>query len=91
MQKKIWWDLRVHPFFGTVEFRICDVPMTVDETIAITALFQCICVKLFKLKSQNLNFIGNVINKIKQFVNEYPGIDFFFFSKVDHSAIDTIT
>ena len=38
--KKIWWDLRVHPFFNTVEFRICDVPMTVHETITIAALFQ---------------------------------------------------
>ena len=55
--KKIWWDLRVHPFFGTVEFRICDVPMTVDETIGIAALFQCICAKLYKLRMQNLNFI----------------------------------
>jgi carboxylate-amine ligase len=55
--KKIWWDLRVHPFFGTVEFRICDVPMTVDETICIAALFQCICAKLYKLRSQNLNFM----------------------------------
>jgi carboxylate-amine ligase len=35
--KKIWWDLRVHPFFNTVEFRICDVPMTINETIAIAA------------------------------------------------------
>jgi glutamate---cysteine ligase / carboxylate-amine ligase len=56
--KKIWWDLRVHPFFGTVEFRICDVPMTVDETIAIAALFQAICAKLYKLRTQNLNFIN---------------------------------
>lgn len=55
--KKIWWDLRVHPFFNTVEFRICDVPMTIDETIAITALFQAICAKLYKLRTQNLNFI----------------------------------
>ena len=55
--KKIWWDLRVHPFFNTVEFRICDVPMTVDETIAITALFQAICAKIYKLRMQNLNFI----------------------------------
>jgi carboxylate-amine ligase len=55
--KKIWWDLRVHPFFNTVEFRICDCPMTVDETIAIAALFQAICAKLYKLRSQNLNFI----------------------------------
>jgi glutamate---cysteine ligase / carboxylate-amine ligase len=55
--KKIWWDLRVHPFFDTVEFRICDVPMTVDETITIAALFQAICAKIYKLRTQNLNFI----------------------------------
>lgn len=55
--KKIWWDLRVHPFFNTVEFRICDVPMTTKETICIAALFQAICAKLYKLRNQNLNFI----------------------------------
>jgi len=55
--KKIWWDLRVHPFFNTVEFRICDVPMTVPETITIAALFQAICAKIYKLRVQNLNFI----------------------------------
>lgn len=55
--KKIWWDLRVHPFFNTVEFRICDVPLTVAETITIAALFQAICAKIYKLRSQNLNFM----------------------------------
>lgn len=55
--KKIWWDLRVHPFFNTVEFRICDVPMSVQETITIAALFQGICAKIYKLRTQNLNFI----------------------------------
>lgn len=55
--KKIWWDLRVHPFFDTVEFRICDIPMTVEETITIAALFQGICAKIYKLRSQNLNFM----------------------------------
>lgn len=55
--KKIWWDLRVHPFFNTVEFRICDVPMTVQETITIAALFQGICAKIYKLRTENLNFI----------------------------------
>ncbi len=33
--KKIWWDVRMHPFFNTLEFRICDVPMRVDETLAL--------------------------------------------------------
>lgn len=55
--KKIWWDLRVHPFYNTVEFRICDVPMTTDETITIAALFQAICARIYMLRSKNLNFI----------------------------------
>src|SRR5205809_6998921 len=75
--KKIWWDLRVHPFFNTVEFRICDVPMTVDETIAIAALFQAICARIYKLRSQNLNFIQYsraLINENKWRAGRY-GID----------------
>ena len=54
--KKIWWDLRPHPFFETIEFRVCDVPMRLDETIAIAALVQAICVKLFELRQKNLGF-----------------------------------
>jgi len=54
--KKIWWDIRVHPFFDTIEFRICDVPMRVDETIAIAALIQALVAKLYKLKNNNLNY-----------------------------------
>jgi len=75
--KKIWWDLRVHPFFNTVEFRICDVPMTVQETITIAALFQAICAKIYKLHSQNLNFIQYsraLINENKWRASRY-GID----------------
>jgi len=55
--KKIWWDLRVHPFFNTVEFRICDIPLTVEETIALAALFQAVCARIYMLRSKNLNFI----------------------------------
>ncbi|HWR34134.1 MAG TPA: carboxylate-amine ligase [Chitinophagaceae bacterium] len=55
--KKIWWDLRVHPFFNTVEFRICDIPLTVDETITLAAMFQAICARIYMLRSKNLNFI----------------------------------
>ncbi len=75
--KKIWWDLRVHPFFNTVEFRICDVPLSVNETIAIAALFQAICAKIYKLRSQNLNFMmyqRSVINENKWRASRY-GID----------------
>ncbi|MCO5236568.1 MAG: carboxylate-amine ligase [Chitinophagaceae bacterium] len=75
--KKIWWDLRVHPFFNTVEFRICDVPLTVDETIAIAALFQAICAKLYKLRTENMNFIQYsraLINENKWRASRY-GLD----------------
>ena len=54
--KKIWWDVRLHPFFNTLEFRICDVPMRVDETITLAALIQAVTVKLYKLLRQNLGF-----------------------------------
>jgi carboxylate-amine ligase len=54
--KKIYWDIRLHPYFDTLEFRICDIPMRVDETIAIAALFQALVAKLYKLIKQNLGF-----------------------------------
>lgn len=54
--KKIWWDIRPHPHFPTLEFRICDVPMRADETIAITALIQATISKLYKLHAANQGF-----------------------------------
>jgi carboxylate-amine ligase len=54
--KKIWWDCRPHPFFPTLEFRICDIPTRVDDTIAIAALFQAIVAKLDRLIEKNLGF-----------------------------------
>lgn len=54
--KKIWWDIRPHPFFGTLEFRICDIPMRAEETIALAALMQAVIVKLYKLYSSNMGF-----------------------------------
>ncbi len=54
--KKIWWDLRPHPTFGTLEFRVCDVPTRIDETICLAALMQAIIVKLHKLYTKNMGF-----------------------------------
>jgi carboxylate-amine ligase len=54
--KKVWWDLRPHPLFGTLEFRICDVPTTPQVTVALAALAQAIVVKLYRLRSRNLGF-----------------------------------
>jgi carboxylate-amine ligase len=54
--KKIYWDIRPHPYFPTLEFRICDIPTRVDDTIAIAALFQALVAKVNKLLDQNLTF-----------------------------------
>jgi len=54
--KKIWWDLRAHPSFPTLEFRVCDMPTRLDETICLAALMQAICAKLLQLRSRNLGF-----------------------------------
>jgi carboxylate-amine ligase len=51
--KRIWWDIRPHPFFATLEVRICDLPQRVDETLALAALIQATICKLYKLHSRN--------------------------------------
>jgi len=52
--KRIWWDIRPHPFFSTIEFRIFDMPATIDDTIAIAAICQALVAKLTWLNKNNL-------------------------------------
>ncbi len=40
--REIWWDVRPHHNFGTVEVRICDVPPSFDDTMALVALIHCL-------------------------------------------------
>jgi carboxylate-amine ligase len=54
--KRIWWDIRMHPFFDTLEYRICDVPMSIEETLTLAALCQAVTAKLYKLIKKNLGF-----------------------------------
>jgi glutamate---cysteine ligase / carboxylate-amine ligase len=54
--KKIWWDIRLHPFFDTLEVRVCDAQSRVDDTLAMAALIQAIIAKLHKLQWQNMSF-----------------------------------
>ncbi len=53
---KIWWDIRPHPRFETLEFRIADICTRVDEAVCIAALFQAICAKLVKLRRSNMSW-----------------------------------
>jgi carboxylate-amine ligase len=54
--KKIWWDMRPHPTFGTLEFRVCDIVTSLDECIAIAALKQAIIVRLYSMFEDNTTF-----------------------------------
>jgi glutamate---cysteine ligase / carboxylate-amine ligase len=54
--KKIWWDIRPHPFFETIEVRVCDIPMRLDETLAIAALIQATAAMLYKLHAANKSY-----------------------------------
>lgn len=53
---KLWWDVRPHHKFPTLEFRLCDVCTRVDEAVCIAAIFQAIIAKLWKLRRDNLTF-----------------------------------
>jgi carboxylate-amine ligase len=53
---KIWWDIRPHPVFDTLEFRIADICTKVEECVCIAALFQAICAKLIKIRQDNLSW-----------------------------------
>ena len=44
--REIWWDIRPHPNFGTLEVRICDTPSTMHELASLVALVQCLVVAL---------------------------------------------
>lgn len=53
---KIWWDIRPHPIYDTLEFRITDICTTIDEAVCIAALFQALCAKLIKLRRENMSW-----------------------------------
>lgn len=44
--REIWWDVRPHHNFGTVEIRICDMPGHLDDALALVAIIQCLVVLL---------------------------------------------
>ncbi len=54
--KRIYWDLRPHPFYPTIEFRACDLPTRVRETVGIVALIHCISTRLLNLYRNNMGY-----------------------------------
>lgn len=54
--KKIWWDVRVHHVFDTVEIRICDMPTNLNQELAIVSLIQALVAKLYLLLRRNMSW-----------------------------------
>ena len=50
---KIWWDVRPHPEFPTLEFRVTDICTKLDEAICLASLILAITAKLIKLRYSN--------------------------------------
>lgn len=53
---QIWWDVRPHHRYETIEYRICDIPLRAEETVTLAALFQAVTAKLVLLRARNLTF-----------------------------------
>jgi carboxylate-amine ligase len=47
--REVWWDIRPHPGFGTVELRICDGLPSLDEIVCVAALSQCLVERFDRL------------------------------------------
>ncbi len=50
--KDIYWDIRPRPDFGTIEFRVCDVPLTLTETLRLVALIRCLTISCLRLLAE---------------------------------------
>ena len=53
---KIWWDIRPHPRFDTLEFRISDICTSVNDAVCVAATFQAVVAKLLKLREKNMSW-----------------------------------
>lgn len=81
--KRIWWDVRAHYLYDTVEVRICDMPTNMDHTIAIVALVQALMAKLYLMYRRNTawrSYSRSLIEENKwralRFATEAQMIDF---------------
>lgn len=56
--REVWWDIRPHPDFGTVELRMCDAMPTLTEVSALAALAQCSVARFSELIDRGYRLPG---------------------------------
>lgn len=52
--KDLWWDTRLNPMYGTIEVRICDLPIRFDDILGITAIIQALLATLAEDRQSSL-------------------------------------
>jgi len=57
--REVWWDIRPHPAFGTLELRICDGISSLKELASIVALSQCLVVWLAERYNAGLDMFDH--------------------------------
>tara|TARA_B100000575_G_C23107092_1_gene639073 strand:- start:91 stop:1203 length:1113 start_codon:yes stop_codon:yes gene_type:complete len=65
---KIWWDIRPHPNYPTLEFRMCDCCTSLNDAISISALIQALVAKVITLRKSNQqwrSYRGSLIHENK--------------------------
>ena len=98
--KELWWDVRPHPTFGTIEIRICDLPSHFNEIIAVAALVQALVAKLSREEKPSRFppreiMMHNKWNAARYgldgtFINEKPG-SHYSFRKVITDLIESLS
>jgi carboxylate-amine ligase len=74
--RDIWWDVRPHPDFGTVEIRVCDIPYSLRDILALTALIQALVITILEQHENPLPHI-QILRSNKWQAARY-GLDGFF-------------
>lgn len=52
----IWWDLRISDRYPTLETRIADMCTSIDDTLALAALIQCLLHHLYRLHAHHMSW-----------------------------------
>lgn len=55
-RSKIWWDIRPHPYFNALEFRVFDVVPRLEEAIALAGLVQALVAWHWDMRQKNMTF-----------------------------------
>lgn len=75
--RDFWWDIRPHPTYNTIEFRICDMPATLQDSVALVALCQALVAKLFWLhkKRQDMPVLSRDLLEENRWQSMRYGLD----------------